>query len=518
MSNASLPLITSAQADPCIRQNLVGPCKFGCRTSAFTNSFTKRMQWHKVTEGTRWEGVDAGDILCNACYNGFRYHAGKRGPEALPRAEWQSAKRRSSEVLALVDGILVDDTFIPEASANDHSGSAGTGTPSVSNSSSNVQNTKKTGGSSSSSSSNFRDAQVMPTMANPALGVLSSSSSSSSSNYNGNAEGVNRSLTQVSSAVSVPEWNPVMGAGGSSASSSSRPSCTVLDCPSGITRCPSGCPSGIKAESWLGQEVPQLFLKSTDIMRCEGADAEVSQNTTSSSTLPGGERLGGEVLRKSARTIRSSLIPIHHAWPAQPGELSADTRHTSLEDSVDLGLSGGIRSGFCDDAQLDHERCRLKKARRVNLGSQSNSSALSSCVQAGACAPELDRIRGLKRTLFEDLQLDCERYDLKKCRNSSGELLPHYFIFNKDGLKRVEVIPPRQSASSLGSTKASSSARTSCSLGQSASSSCSMARPPGRKSSTSTTSTRTSVAASLRQPPLSRLAADGAWTNSSTST
>ena len=103
LNDSSMPLVVAPEADPNLRQNLQGPCVFGCQTSAFSSSFNKRMQWHRVMEGSSWQGVSPGDILCNACYNGYRYHQGKRGPAALPREEWQSAKRRNSVLPALCD-------------------------------------------------------------------------------------------------------------------------------------------------------------------------------------------------------------------------------------------------------------------------------------------------------------------------------------------------------------------------------------------------------------------------------
>ena len=78
---------------------------FGCTTSALDNSFKGRMQWHRAPDPCSWPGVTAGAVLCNACYNGYRYHAAKPG-RTLQRSEWASDKRRA------VSGASVDTLAI----------------------------------------------------------------------------------------------------------------------------------------------------------------------------------------------------------------------------------------------------------------------------------------------------------------------------------------------------------------------------------------------------------------------
>ena len=91
LGDASTPLVTDASEEYTLRQRLQGPCFFGCRTSALDNSFKGKMQWHSAPDPCPWPGVPGGSILCNACYNGFRYHATKTGP-TLPRQEWRTTR------------------------------------------------------------------------------------------------------------------------------------------------------------------------------------------------------------------------------------------------------------------------------------------------------------------------------------------------------------------------------------------------------------------------------------------
>ena len=99
------------------------------------------------------------------------------------------------------------------------------------------------------------------------------------------------------------------------------------DCPSGADSCPSGT-------NIIGYD---------DVPRCNGIEHQQKENRTVneggeevyseqqmiSKTLPGGERLGEEVLQVSGRTSQSSMSPTAPAWPNQPGELRPDTCNAS---------------------------------------------------------------------------------------------------------------------------------------------------------------------------------------------
>ena len=107
LSDTSMPLITEGDQDFRLRQVLQGPCAFGCKSSALDNCFKGRMQWHRAPDPCPWPGVQAGAVLCNACYNGFRYHSSRPG-RTLPRQQW-STKRAitdiSSPPLAIDQGL-----------------------------------------------------------------------------------------------------------------------------------------------------------------------------------------------------------------------------------------------------------------------------------------------------------------------------------------------------------------------------------------------------------------------------
>ena len=51
LRESSVPLITEEGKSPNQMPRLQGPCLFGCKTSAFDNSFKKRMQWHSAPQG-----------------------------------------------------------------------------------------------------------------------------------------------------------------------------------------------------------------------------------------------------------------------------------------------------------------------------------------------------------------------------------------------------------------------------------------------------------------------------------
>ena len=89
-----------------------------------------------------------------------------------------------------------------------------------------------------------------------------------------------------------------------------------------------------------------------------GTDKESS----SSSTLLGGERLGEEVLRPSGRLLRSSCDSPFDSWPAQPGALRPDARNPSSKVDDRLACSSSS-SKVRDDLQLDRERYGLKRLR-----------------------------------------------------------------------------------------------------------------------------------------------------------
>ena len=80
LNDKNTPLIAEADQDPFLYKRLQSPCYFRCTTSALDNSFRGRMQWHRAPNPCQWPGVEAGAVLCNACYNGFRYHASRPGP------------------------------------------------------------------------------------------------------------------------------------------------------------------------------------------------------------------------------------------------------------------------------------------------------------------------------------------------------------------------------------------------------------------------------------------------------
>ena len=79
LNDKNTPLITEADQELFQRTRLQGPCYFGCKTSALDNSFKGRMQWHRAPFPCHWPGVEAGVVLCNGCYNGYRYHAARPG-------------------------------------------------------------------------------------------------------------------------------------------------------------------------------------------------------------------------------------------------------------------------------------------------------------------------------------------------------------------------------------------------------------------------------------------------------
>ena len=100
LRNPSIPLVTEGGLGPSLRTRLTGPCVFGCTTSALDNSFKGKMQWHSAPTPCVWPGVSAGDVLCNACYCGFRFHSAKPG-KTLPKEEWASSKRKALAAASL---------------------------------------------------------------------------------------------------------------------------------------------------------------------------------------------------------------------------------------------------------------------------------------------------------------------------------------------------------------------------------------------------------------------------------
>ena len=177
----------------------------------------------------------------------------------------------------------------------------------------------------------------------------------------------------------------------------------------------------------------------------------------------------------------------------------------------------GLRRSLYEDIQLDHERVGLKQLRnadgsyrphrfisnsnglrrvepiqvttsssQASLHSGHNGGVISSSgtplvIQSSSyCSIPGDSIRGVKRSLFDDLQLDRERVGFKKLRTGNGDLQP-------------------------------------AALNSQSSMSLSSARPPGTLSTTPSTTTSSSLAASSLQPSLSRPAADGTRTSPSCS-
>ena len=310
--------------------------------------------------------------------------------------------------------------------------------------------------SSSSSSTDVSGSLTSPSTGDPTSSGITdydSASSVDTCSYGQQRSNVGTSFSGIQSGVSSAE---------------------TLGCPSGLVQCPSG--TNINGHSGTGRTECQReddFIGAT-----LGVKIPDKRKILASKTLPGGARLG-EVLRVSGRTSSPSKNLVVPAWPDKPGKVRPDTRNTSSKDFAVTFSSPSFTSRTVD-ADLGSISRADAESLETEIGDKGGDrnvcSKLPASVAASSSAPAIDfhaaqveirvrdmrtplqrnPIRGMRRSLGEDLQLDRERYGLRKIANHTPSSTP-YFLYNSTGLIRVDCIP---GSSSMEDTSSMSTAST----------------------------------------------------------